>query len=193
MIELDKWYQEELPAAIGEREPKYLTKDELTKLMKWKLSRGKFRPRLTELVQTNDEKLVESASTKAFKCVSNNLKKAIKELCILKAVGPATASAILAAGAPEHAPFMADESMNSVPGIGPLKYTEGQYEDFSDEIRECVKRLQNEGLSDWTPHKVELTLWTHFIINQMKPDLLKGIKRSSTDSEDGNKKRLKKS
>lgn len=31
-------YQEELPTAIAKREPKYLTKDELTKLMKWKLT-----------------------------------------------------------------------------------------------------------------------------------------------------------
>lgn len=54
-------------------------------------------------------------------------------------------SAILAAGSPEHAPFMADESMNAIPGIGALKYTEGQYDDFSAEIRDCINRLKDAG------------------------------------------------
>lgn len=52
------------------------------------LQRGKFRPRLQQMVESNPE---ESASKKAFKCIPN-LKKAIEELTVLKAVGPATAS-----------------------------------------------------------------------------------------------------
>ena len=53
--------------------------------------RGKFRPRLTELVQQNSEKDVESISKAAFKA-EKNPEKAVKELSKLKAVGPATAS-----------------------------------------------------------------------------------------------------
>lgn len=44
------------------------------------------------MVQTNEASLVENATKKAYKTVSKSLKNAIKELCVLKAVGPATAS-----------------------------------------------------------------------------------------------------
>lgn len=53
--------------------------------------RGKFRPRLTELVQANSEEDVKSASIKAFKALPD-IPAAIQALTVLKAVGPATAS-----------------------------------------------------------------------------------------------------
>lgn len=53
--------------------------------------RGKFRPRLTELVQTNSKEEVKSASIKAFKALPD-ISAAISALTVLKAVGPATAS-----------------------------------------------------------------------------------------------------
>lgn len=43
------------------------------------------------MVESNSEDLIISASKKAFKHLPN-LKKAIEELTVLKAVGPATAS-----------------------------------------------------------------------------------------------------
>lgn len=43
------------------------------------------------MVESNSEDLIVSASKKAFKHLPN-LKKAIEELTVLKAVGPATAS-----------------------------------------------------------------------------------------------------
>ena len=43
------------------------------------------------MVQTNKPELVESASKAAFKSLPN-LAKAIKDLTVLSAVGPATAS-----------------------------------------------------------------------------------------------------
>lgn len=55
-----------------------------------------------------DENLVESASAKAFAALPD-LSKAVSELTVLKGVGPATASAVLAAYAPDVAPFMSDE------------------------------------------------------------------------------------
>lgn len=55
------------------------------------LQRGKFRPRLTEMVKTNSEKEVKDASTKAFQSLPD-ISAAIQALSVLKAVGPATAS-----------------------------------------------------------------------------------------------------
>ncbi|XP_038047304.1 uncharacterized protein LOC119721342 [Patiria miniata] len=189
LLDLDKWYQEDLPKLIQERDSKYITHEEITKLMKWKLTRGKFRPRLYDMVQGNKPELVESASKKAFKSLPN-LAKAIKELTVLSAVGPATASAVLAAGAPQHAPFMADESMLPIPGLAPLKYTPQQYSQYSAEVSACVKRLNKEDATkQWTPHKVELALWTHYMANKLQPSLLEqleaGEKRKS--SENGGK------
>lgn len=54
-------------------------------------------------------------------------------------------TAVLAAGAPEHAPFMADESMLAIPGQSPLAYTEAAYKRYNAEVQDCVKRLKKEG------------------------------------------------
>lgn len=67
-----------------------------------------FRPRLLDFVSGLDEALVKSASEKAFRSLPD-VSKAITELTVLKGVGPATASAVLAAYAPDIAPFMSDE------------------------------------------------------------------------------------
>lgn len=55
------------------------------------MQRGKFRPRLQQLVASNSEDAVEKCSRKAFSCLPD-VKAAIAELSSLKGVGPATAS-----------------------------------------------------------------------------------------------------
>ncbi|XP_060073052.1 uncharacterized protein LOC132552877 [Ylistrum balloti] len=182
--ELDKWYQEELSATIKGRKDRYVTHEELCKLMKWKLTRGKFRPRLEQMVQSNSEAEVEAASRKAFKELPN-LPNAIKALTVLKAIGPATASAVLAVGAPDMAAFMADESMLAIPGLAPLQYTLPFYNQFMDHVKSITKTLnkdQQEG-TKWTPHKVELTLWTYQIATNLCPELLAGIEDDSTTTK----------
>ena len=54
-------------------------------------------------------------------------------------------TAVLAAGAPEHAPFMADESMLAIPGLSPLQYTPAHYNRYAEQVKACVKRLNKEG------------------------------------------------
>ena len=66
------------------------------------------RPRLLDFVSSLDEAAVKSASEKAFQSLPD-VSKAVSELTVLKGVGPATASAVLAAYAPDVAPFMSDE------------------------------------------------------------------------------------
>lgn len=77
-------------------------------MVEWWLLVFSARPRLQGFVDSLDEAQVESASRKAFGALPD-LAKAVGELTVLKGVGPATASAVLAAYAPESAAFMSDE------------------------------------------------------------------------------------
>ena len=88
------------------RSPPHLIKPELERIMEWKLKRGKFRPGLLKLVQSNSAEMVESCSSKAF--ATDSVDEAMSHLVELKGVGPATASAILS-GCNKQVPFMADE------------------------------------------------------------------------------------
>ena len=57
--------------------------------MKWKLGRGKFRPRLQQLAESNPSQLVVDASNNAFKKLdADDLKGAVESLCVLKVVSP---------------------------------------------------------------------------------------------------------
>ncbi|PSR99942.1 Ena/VASP-like protein [Actinidia chinensis var. chinensis] len=158
LVSLDDFYTVELPLLIRQRNPNpHITTPELSKLMQWKLTRGKWRPRLLDFVSSLDEALVKSASQKAFKSLPD-VSKAVSELTVLKGVGPATASAVLAAYAPDVAPFMSDEAM--VAAIGNSKdYTLKQYLVFVDKLQAKAKELSAEG-DIFTPSDVERALWS---------------------------------
>lgn len=113
--------------------------------------KGKFRPRLQQLIGSNSEEAVQSSTSKAFGLLPD-VQAAITELCKLKGVGPATASgthtpiqscnncnkphlnhsklspsAVLAAGAPGEVAFMADEAVESIAELRPVEYTAKHY------------------------------------------------------------------
>uniref|UniRef100_T1KPS9 Uncharacterized protein n=2 Tax=Tetranychus urticae TaxID=32264 RepID=T1KPS9_TETUR len=166
-------YQEELPKILAARKERQIRHDELVQITKWKLWRTKNRAGLLDLVRMNTETAVKAVSTKAFKKCPTNLHGAISALVNLKGIGVATASAILCAYAPEICPFMADECLMSVPGIENTNYTVNEFIAFADQIKVACDRLQAEDpTAKWTPHKVELTLWTHYWIKEMKLNLL---------------------
>ena len=85
LLILDKYWQQQLREDILSRSPSsHLKLDELSKVMQWKLMRGKARP-LQKLVDSNSPTLVISASTKAFEQLAlGHWKKAMEELCALK-------------------------------------------------------------------------------------------------------------
>lgn len=200
--QLDEWYQEKLGKLALSRAPPHITGDELVRLMKWKLARGKFRPRLVELASSNSEEVVRSASKKGIALASKKkVGEAINALVVLKGVGPATASGILAACVPENCCFFADEVAHAIPSLASLKYNATEYEVLNSLMIDCTQRLNTEleksdekenDKEEWTPHKVELAVWTHSIIKQNKPELLpdeENSKRSSEGEDSGSKKR----
>lgn len=184
LIKLDQWYQKELPKKIKSRgKEAHLTHEEIVQCIKWKLARGVFRPRLKDLVQMNTPRVVMQETKKAFRHLQKqNLEAAVAAMSNLKGVGPAMASAVLAAGAPELAPFMADECLMALPDMEGIDYTMKEYMKLVEKTRECVERLNSQGGS-WTPHKVELAVWTHYVARDIKPELLDGIPTPSSSHQ----------
>ncbi len=71
LVGLDSWWRNELAAAIKRRPAPHMTLGELSRVMKWKLTRGKMRP-LQKLVDGNDDRDVQALSAEAFKIVSGS-------------------------------------------------------------------------------------------------------------------------
>lgn len=55
--------------------------------------------------------------------------------------------ALLAAAAPDKAPFMADECLKAIPAIEGIDYTAKEYLNFVDHIQNAVERLNGESKS----------------------------------------------
>ncbi|XP_017494229.1 PREDICTED: uncharacterized protein LOC108382356 [Rhagoletis zephyria] len=175
LIRLDDWYQNELPKLIKARgKDAHMIYDELVQTMKWKQSRGKFYPQLSYLVKVNTPRAVMQETKKAFRKLPN-LEQAITALSNLKGVGTTMASALLAAAAPDSAPFMADECLMAIPEIEGIDYTTKEYLNFVQHIQTTVERLNTEAGGEtpfWSPHRVELALWAHYVANDLSPELL---------------------
>ncbi|ONK60245.1 uncharacterized protein A4U43_C08F15940 [Asparagus officinalis] len=84
LISLDSFYRCDLPLLLPQRNPSpFITQPELHQLMRWKLTRGKWRPRLLDFVASLEGDEVEGASRRAFEALPD-LEKAVKELTVLK-------------------------------------------------------------------------------------------------------------
>ncbi|KAG5666910.1 hypothetical protein PVAND_014917 [Polypedilum vanderplanki] len=173
LIRLDEWYQNELPKKIKQRgRDAHLIHEELVQCMKWKQSRGKYYPQLSYLIKVNTPRAVVMETKKAFRKLPN-IEQAITALSNLKGVGTTMASALLAAAAPDHAPFMADEVLKAIPDIEGIDYTTREYLKFVTHIESTRNRLNSEcNGEEWTAHSVELAVWTHSIATDVKPELL---------------------
>uniref|UniRef100_A0A182QTN8 Uncharacterized protein n=1 Tax=Anopheles farauti TaxID=69004 RepID=A0A182QTN8_9DIPT len=144
LIRLDDWYQNKLPQLIKKRgKDQYMVHEELVQTMKWKQTRGKFYPQLSYLIKVNTPRAVQAETKKAFRKLPN-LEQAITALSNLKGVGTTMASALLAAAAPETAPFMADECLMAIPEIEGIDYTTREYMNFVQHIQATTDRLNRE-------------------------------------------------
>jgi hypothetical protein len=152
--ELDEWYRDRLPAAIRERRRPHVTHPELVRITEWKMARGVWRARNLVLVRGNDADAVAATSADALARAPHPTGP-IATLATLDGVGPATASAVAAAAAPERYPFFDELVAARVPGLGAVAWTLGYYARYADALRERAARLGR----DWTPVLVERALW----------------------------------
>ena len=154
LVELDRWYRDELPSAISARRTPHITHAELVRLTEWKMARGVWRAPNLVLVRGNDARLVEKTSTEAFAALPHPTTP-IATMATLAGVGPATASAAVSAFAPERYPFFDELVAAQVPKLGAVKWTMSYYATYAEALRERAAALGSE----WTPTTVERALW----------------------------------
>ncbi|HYW11180.1 MAG TPA: hypothetical protein VE871_04460 [Longimicrobium sp.] len=156
LAELDRWYREELPSAIASRKTPHVTHGEMVRVTEWKMARGIFRPRNLVLVRGNPPATVEKTSTAALAAIPDP-RRPIALLAELVGVGPATASAIAAAAAPDVYPFFDELVGAQVPGLGTVAFTPAYYARYAAALRDRADKLG----APWTPSVVEQALWAH--------------------------------
>ena len=157
--ELDLWYRTEFPALLAAREPAYVTRGELERVTRWKMKRGVWRERNRLLVAGNEPKLVKRLSTEAFAAVPD-LRRPIAILSELAGVGPATASAVLAAHDPDIYPFFDELVAAQIPGLGPASFTPAYYQRYAARLRELADRLKRQcHQRHWTAQDLSQALW----------------------------------
>ena len=154
LAELDAWYRDELPLAIERRHPRHATLAELVKLTEWKMARGVWRAPNLVLVKGNDAGAVKKTTTAALASAPHPTAP-VAALAKLDGVGPATASALAAAGEPNVYPFFDEIVAGEVPGLGAVKWTLAYYAKYAETLRDRARRLGAE----WTPVMVERAVW----------------------------------
>lgn len=157
LTELDRWYREEFPQRIAARTPHQITHEELIQVTEWKMKRGVWRARNLVLVRGNDSEEVVRLSTEGFALLPDT-RKPLARIAQLAGVGPATASAVLAAVRPEIYPFFDELIADQIPGLGKVAFTPGYYARYAERLRERAQALSTADMS-WTAHATGQALW----------------------------------
>jgi hypothetical protein len=173
LVNLDAWYRNTLPVLLSEREEPFIYLDELQGIAAWKMTRGVWRERNRYLISQNTAEKVEEVSRLAFSAVRGTALaddsqvdhgKPIKILSGLSGVGPATASAVIAAYAPSIYPFFDELVAEQIAGLGPVAFTARYYAAYSAELRNRASML-NSACTDtehnwkWTAQDVAQAMW----------------------------------
>ncbi|MGB8645132.1 MAG: hypothetical protein WCF84_07835 [Anaerolineae bacterium] len=157
--EVDSWYRTEFPALLTARAPVFVTRDELERVMQWKMKRGVWRERNRLLVAGNDRGEVEQTAREAFAAVPDP-RQPIAFLSRLAGVGPATASAVLAAFRPDVYPFFDELVAVQIPDLGPVAFTAPYYQRYAAKLRERTERLNKTCTHQaWTAQEMSQALW----------------------------------
>src|SRR5438067_1982775 len=151
---LDQWYREVLPPMLAARPEPYIVLQELQDIADWKMTRGVWRERNRQLISSNAPARVKEASRKAF-TETPDLRKPINTLSELAGVGPATASAVMAAYAPQSYPFFDELVAQQIPGLGPVIFTAKYYIAYAEALRNRAAELNAAcAHHTWTPQDV---------------------------------------
>jgi hypothetical protein len=159
LADLDRWYRDDLPGLLAARDPAYLTHDELIRVTEWKMKRGVWRARNLALVRGNDPDQVRRISAAALAQIPDP-RRPVALLATLAGVGPATASAVVAAACPAVYPFFDEDVADQVPELGPVAFTLPYYLRYVACLRDRAARLATAcPAAGWTAHAVAQALW----------------------------------
>jgi len=166
--EIDAWYAA-LPQELKRRQPVHITKDEFLEILRWKMKRGDWRETNRQRVLNTDARLIKKTTQEAFAAArdlpetvataSKEFKKPIQILSELDGVGPATASAVLAAYRPDLYPFFDEWIAEQIPHLGKVAFTPSYYWKYADALRSKARELREECGEDWNAHEVGQALW----------------------------------
>jgi len=146
---LNEWWIDELPTLLE------LELKQLSKLTRFKLTRGKMRP-LQKLVDSNNAGEVSRVSVRAFNLLrTGDWEAGLLALAELKGVGIATSSFAACAVRPDLCPAMADEAIE---GVGLARdYSLSTYEKLRRALIAKAKAL--DGPQKWNAEQVGRALW----------------------------------
>ena len=151
---LDQWYRDTFPGEVAARRLVHVTHEELVRVTEWKMYRGVWRaPNLVRVKGNPADDVIETTVRGLSRCPHPT--QPIGEIAKLDGVGPATASAIVAALMPTVYPFFDELVAAQIPDLGPVKWTLGYYARYAEFLRGRAEALGAE----WTPVMVERALW----------------------------------
>jgi hypothetical protein len=167
----------------AERNPFYLTRDELDPVFKWKL-RSQYGRVRWRLKQNSDERCrvitrLAFSVTLDDKDLELELRTGI--LTMLHGVGVPVASAILALVDPENYCVIDFRAWRAVFGEKLDAFDVRHYKKYLDEVRKLAAEL------GWTPQEVDLAIWAYdYQANQnRKGEAAKSVPEAEQPNEDG--------
>ncbi|MBW0469648.1 hypothetical protein O181_009363 [Austropuccinia psidii MF-1] len=170
LLELDQ----ELSTPSSKSDDHSNCKKRIEDVLQWKLLRGKYRPTLPALLSQNPSEKVNEVIKKALKqlqtCQTSDQifqSGAIKTMCELKGVGPATAAAFLSFEAPQLVPIFSDEAASFFEcHLGKIKYTIPYYKKFLDCMVAYLKEI-NQHYLEYDLRQFERGLWSFEVLKQL--------------------------
>lgn len=152
LIKLDIWKRSEFPIIIKKKG--YISKRDMSKIIQWKLTRGKMRP-LQKLFKTNSSEDCKKTSKLCLQLLSEKKYiEALVSLTILHGIGIATSSAILSSLVPNELPFMCDEVIERV--TTNKSYTLNVYLKVRTYLKKMAKKYDNH----FTAESVGMLIWS---------------------------------
>ena len=157
VVEIDAWFWGRCDAGPRLRD---ITSADLSEIVRWKMKRNKFRPRLQALADENTAKAVEDAATRADDALGeaptpslDAVRAALDALSVLRGIGPATATTLVTLCC-ASVPFFSEEAAAAVLG--------GYDHKNPDALRlTSALRAKAAELGDgWTARGVERALWS---------------------------------
>jgi hypothetical protein len=156
LVQLDIFVHS-LKDILSTRNPKHITKEELIKISKWKLLRGKFRPGfLKRIEEKNTPETVVQVTTEAFGKVNEEatLMDAVNAIGLLNTmygISYATSSLLLSIAIPT-VPFMTDELIAIVnPPFKKAKYDQAEFKKVYEYVANLRLTISGSAfqISDW--------------------------------------------